>query len=122
MNIIIKQTDWSGWGEGSSTETNFKYDIKIKKEVIVKSTEYTTAKKSLFGKNTFVEVDFSFKVLEIGANYLKLQTNGVAGGEYNEKKKKYLPIVSMLKLGETLTFTTKTMDAGSVFEVTLVNS
>ena len=95
------------------------YDIKLKKEVVVKSTEYTTAKRSLFKKNTYVEVDFSFKVLETGANYLKLQTNGSAGGEYNEKKKKYLPITSIIKLGETLTFDTKTMDAGSSFEVSI---
>ena len=122
MKILIKQTDWSGWNGGSSLDKNFEYDVKLKKEIIVKSTEYTTAKKSLFKRNTYVEVDFSFKVLEIGEDYLKLQTNGSAGGEYNIDKKKYLHKTCIIKLGETLTFSTKTMDAGSSFEITLVNN
>ena len=120
MKILIKQTNWSGWDEGSSTETNFKYDIKLKKEVIVKSTKYTTSKKSLFGKKTFVEVDFSFKVLEIAEDYLKLQTNGSAGGVYDKAKKKYVAQISTIKLGEVLKFETKTMDSGSSFEVSVI--
>jgi len=122
MKIKVKQTDWSGWDGGSSSDTNFEYDVKLKKEVIVKTTKYTTAKKSIFQKSSFVEIDFSFKVTEIGEDFIKLKTNGSAGGVYDKEKKKDLPQENVLKIGETLTFSTKTMDAGSVFEVTLVNS
>ena len=121
MKILIKQTDWSGWNGGSSREKNLEYNIKLKKEVIVKATEYTAVKKSLFQKNSWVEVDFSFKVLEVGENYIKLQTNGTAGGEYLAEKKKYLPKTSILKVGETLEFSTKTMDSGSSFSVWFEN-
>ena len=120
MKILIKQTDWSSWNGGSTREKNLEYDIKLKKEIIVKSTKYTTVKKSLFKKNSFVEVDFSFKVLEIGDNYIKLQTNGSAGGEYNSQKEKYLPMINIVKLDEILTFSTKTMDSGSEFEVSII--
>lgn len=121
MKIKIKQTDWSGWNGGSTNEKNMEFEIKLKKEVVVKATKYTAVKKSLFEKNSWVEVDFSFKVKKICEDHLILETNGVAGGEYNRDKKKYLPKESILKFGETLEFSTKTMDCGSNFVVSVIN-
>ena len=119
MKILVKQTDWSGWNGGSTREKNMEFEIKLKKEVVVKATEYTAVKRSLFQKNSWVEVDFSFKVTKIGEDYLILQTNGTAGGEFNKEKKKYQSKESVLKFGEILTFSTKTMDTGASFELSV---
>ena len=119
MKIKIKQVDWSGWNVGSTTENNLEYNVKLKKEIIVKSIEYTTVKKSIFQKSKFVEIVFSFKVIELDDNYVKLQTNGSAGGEYNKEKGKYLPKTYILKFDETMEFKTKTMDSGSSFYVSI---
>ena len=122
MKILVKQTDWSGWNGGSSNEKNLEYEIKLNKEVVVKATKFTAVKKSLFQKNSWVEIDFSFKIIKMGEDHLIIVTNGVAGGEYNREKKKYLPKESILKFGEILSFSTKTMDSGSSFDVSLVNN
>ena len=119
MKIKVTQVDWSGWNGASSTEKELEYDIKLKKEVIVKSIRFTTAKKSLFKHSSQLEKVFAFKVLEIGESYVVLETNGYAGGEYNEDKKKYLPKISVLKLGDILIFSTKTTDAGSTFYISI---
>ena len=120
MKILIKQTDWSGWNGGSSEEKQFEYDVKLKKEIVVKSKKYTTVKRFFFQKSSYVETVFSFKVLEIGDDYLKLQTKGTAGGEYDNNKEKYLPKISTIKFDEILKFKTHTMDAGSNFVVSII--
>ena len=120
MRIKIKQVDWSGWNGGSSNEKNLEYDIQLKKEIVVKSMQFTAVKKSLFQRSTWIEKIFVFKVVEVGANYVTIQTNGTAGGEFDRTKKKYLAQTVTIKLGEKLTFSTKTMDAGSSFEMSIV--
>ena len=62
---------------------------------------------------------FSFKVIELSDNYIKLETNGSAGGNYDKEKGKYLPQICTLKIDETMEFKTKTMDAGSSFYVSI---
>ena len=120
MKILIKQVDWSGWNGGSSTEKNLEYEIKLKKEVVVKAVKFTAVKKSLFQRSSWVEKIFAFKVLEVGEDFITIQTNGIAGGEYNTDKNKYCSKISQIKLGETLKFKTNTMDSGSSFEVSII--
>ena len=119
MKIKIKQVDWSGWNGGSSSEKVFKYDAKLKKEIVVKDMKVCRERRFFFQSKCYSEIIFSFKVLKIGEDYVTIKTYGTAGGSYNKFIGKDIPIISTIKFGEVLNFSTKTMDAGSEFEVSI---
>ena len=118
MKIIVKQTHWSGWDGGHSSERTKEYDIKLNEEVVVDSMEYTSTN-SKGEEISIVQPTFSFKVLKVKENYLKLLVGGEAGGIYNKKKDLYTSQKVVLHLNKTLTFKTGWMDAGKSFEISI---
>ena len=112
MKLYIKQNTWSTWSIGNSKIDHFVFDLQLNKRVIVKKGFSRSS-------NSYDDADFSFTVLEIGNDFIKWETNGNAGGVYDQNKQKYLPVVSILKVGEIKTFYTKYFDVGANFDVTI---
>ena len=103
MKIIVKQTHWSGWDGGHSSERTKEYEIKLNEEVVVDSMEYTLTN-SKGEEVASVVPTFSFKVIKIKDHYLKLLVGGAAAGIYNKKKDLYKSQKTKLFLNESLTF------------------
>ena len=118
MKIIVKQTHWSGWDGGHSSERTKEYEIKLNEEVVVDKMEYTSTNSSGEEIST-VQPTFSFKIIKIKDNYLKLLVGGQAGGIYNKKKDLYKSQKIKLFLNESLTFKTGWRDAGKTFEISI---
>lgn len=117
MKIIVKQTNWSGWNGGSSDETIHEYEVRLKEEIVVDSREYSTYEN---GKDiSYVETIFSFKVVKITNKYIKIVTNGEAGGVYSNFRRKFKPKKSVLYYNQTISFDTNWKDAGKIFEISI---
>jgi len=117
MKIIVKQTNWSGWNGGSSDETIHEYEVRLKEEIVVDSREYSAYENGKDISN--VETIFSFKVVKITNKYIKIVTNGEAGGVYSNFRRKYKPKKSILYYNQTISFDTNWKDAGKIFEISI---
>ena len=112
MKLYIQQKTWSTWSLGNSGITNFIYDLVVGKKVVVKNEVGRSF-------SSYDNADFSFMVLEIGDDFVKIETNGNAGGYYDEKQQKYKPIERVFKVGEVNKFYTNYFDVGANFSVEL---
>ena len=130
MKLVVKQVDWNALRVQSESEFVQEYSDQFLKEGVSIPLDWDEYEKVVEEKGLFGKVKsrklfmmqrtlMAYKVLENKGDSLILEVSGEAGGVWNDKKKKYLPQIVTLNVGESKEFKTDTFDAGKRYILTL---
>ena len=113
MKLYVEKSTWSGWdSEEIPASANFEFEVDYGKEYIVDEVE---ADAHELKDNTF-----SFTIVEVRLRHVDIKTNiKMIDTSKNDAETSDGDFYFEIKLNETITLTTPTLDEGDTYKFTL---
>ena len=113
MKLYVEKSTWSGWdSEEIPASANFEFEVDYGKEYIVDEVEADAHEAK---DNTF-----SFTIVEVRMNHIDIKTNiKMIDTSKNDAETSDGDFYFEIKLNETITLTTPTLDEGDTYKFTL---
>lgn len=113
--IKIVSSSWSGWSEDYEPDETESYcEIVLNKKCVVKTRQFSNSE-----GDKWEEEIFSFKITDVNTDNISIHTfqifsDSESGINLQSDNQDFI-----IKLNESLTLTTPTMDEGNIFTITL---
>ena len=113
MKLYVEKSTWSGWdSEEIPVNAQFEFDVDYGREYVLDEIEANAIESK---DNTF-----SFKIVEVRTNYIEIKTNiKMIDVLENDAELSDGDLYFKIKINETLTITTPTLDEGDTYKFIL---